>query len=320
MDARRVQQRTAVASYIQLSITAPTPTSSTSRTTRLGFPIAYSTTDSEPITVIAMAEYAKKKNDELQALCKERGLPHNGKKADLVKRLEDHDAQSTGAPETAKAAPAEDEIDWDEEPATETAKAATSEPNATAIAAGGLGQPANPQAVPNQQVGEDPTKPDNTVGAAPAAPKTDDVPQGTEAAGEPRKTPEDFTLGLQERTLDEEIAKRRKRAEKFGMDPNADETLKQLERAKRFGTTNVPGLLNQALPQRAEKEKKRVAEGVQDGGVRKRSRVRPGPGGRQGSERKEKPAANGKSGGWMTEADKQAAEKRKARFAAPSAE
>jgi SAP domain-containing ribonucleoprotein len=91
-----------------------------------------------------------------------------------------------------------------------------------------------------------------------------------------------------------------------------------LERAKRFGTTNVPGLLNQALPQRAEKEKKRAAEGVQDGGVRKRSRARPGPGNRQGSERKEKPAANGKSGGWMTEADKQAAEKRKARFAAPS--
>lgn len=267
-----------------------------------------------------MAEYAKKKNDELQALCKERGLPHNGKKADLVKRLEDNDAQSTAAPDAAKPAPAEDEIDWDEEPATETAKAATSEPNATAIAAGGLGQVANPQAVPNQQVGEDPSKPDETVGAAPAAPKTDDAPQGTEAAGEPTKPAQDFTLGLQERTLDEEIAKRKKRAEKFGLDPSTDETLKQLERAKRFGTTNVPGLLNQALPQRAEKEKKRVAEGVQDGGVRKRSRVRPDAGSRQNSERKEKPAANGKPGGWMTEADKQAAEKRKARFAAHSAE
>jgi SAP domain-containing ribonucleoprotein len=267
-----------------------------------------------------MAEYGKKKNDELQALCKERGLPHNGKKADLVKRLEDHDAQGT----PAKPAVAEDEIDWDEEPAIETAKAATSEPNATAIAAGGLGQPQNPQAVPNQLVGEDPTKPDNTVGAAPAAPKTDDAPQGTEAAAEPRKTPEDFTLGLQERTLDEEIAKRKKRAEKFGLDPSTDETLKQLERAKRFGTTVMPGLLNQALPQRAEKEKKRASESTQDGGIRKRSRQRPGPGSRQGSERKEKPAANGNgktgSGGWMTEADKQAAEKRKARFAAHSAE
>lgn len=275
---------------------------------------------SQPRDDTAMAEYAKKKNDELQALCKERGLPHNGKKADLVKRLEDHDAQGTTAPEAAKPAPAEDEIDWDEEPATETAKAATTEPNATAIAAGGIGQVANPQAVPNQQVGEDPSKPDEAVGAAPAAPKTDDAAQGTEAAGEPRKTPEDFTLGLQERTLDEEIAKRKKRAEKFGIDPSSDETLKQLERAKRFGTTNVPGLLNQALPQRAEKKEKRAAEGVQDGGVRKRSRVRPGPGSRQGSERKEKPAANGKSGGWMTEADKQAAEKRKARFAAHNTE
>ena len=31
-----------------------------------------------------MADYAKKKNDELAALCKERGLAHTGKKADLV--------------------------------------------------------------------------------------------------------------------------------------------------------------------------------------------------------------------------------------------
>ncbi|KAM0717156.1 hypothetical protein Q7P37_007008 [Cladosporium fusiforme] len=209
-----------------------------------------------------MAEYAKKKNDELQTLCKERGLAHTGKKADLVKRLEDHDADSSNT-SAAPAAPAaaEDEIDWDEEPATETAKAATSEPNAAAIAAGGIGQPQNPQAVPNQQVGEDPAQPDTSVGAAPAAPKTDDVPQGTEAAAEPRKTPDEaFSLGLQERTLDDEIAKRKKRAEKFGLDPSADETLKQLERAKRFGTTNVPGLLNQALPERKEREKKRGCE------------------------------------------------------------
>lgn len=267
-----------------------------------------------------MAEYAKKKNDELQTLCKERGLPHNGKKADLVKRLEDFDVQGDTT-QPSKPAATEDEIDWDEEPATETAKAATSEPSATAIAAGGIGQPQNPQSVPNQQVGEDPSKPDNSVGAAPAAPKTDGAPQGTEAAAEPRKTPEDFTLGLQERTLDEEIAKRKKRAEKFGIDPSSDETLKQLERAKRFGTTNVPGLLNQALPERKEREKKRAAEAPQDGGIRKRSRVRPGAGKRQGSERKEKPAANGGgAGSWMTEADKQAAEKRKARFAPASAE
>lgn len=265
-----------------------------------------------------MADYAKKKNDELQTLCKERGLAHTGKKADLVKRLEEHDAQGKTA-EPAKPAAAEDEIDWDEEPATETAKAATSEPNATAIAAGGIGQPQNPQAVPNQQVGEDPAKPDTAVGAAPAAPKTDDAPQGTEAAAESKKAPEEFTLGLQERTLEEEIAKRKKRAEKFGIDPSSDETLKQLERAKRFGTTNVPGLLNQALPERKEREKKRAAEGAQDGGIRKRSRVRPGAGKRQPSEKKEK-LANAAPGSWMTEADKQAAEKRKARFATSSTE
>jgi SAP domain-containing ribonucleoprotein len=76
-----------------------------------------------------MSEYAKKKNDELAALCKERGLPHTGKKADLVKRLEEHDATNTSTAPTPATAPApapvaavEDEIDWDDEPAAETAK------------------------------------------------------------------------------------------------------------------------------------------------------------------------------------------------------
>lgn len=264
------------------------------------------------------ADYAKKKNDELQALCKERGLAHTGKKADLVKRLEDHDAKDSAAPAPAAPAAAEDEIDWDDEPATETAKAATSAPNAAAIAAGGLGQASNPQDVPNQQVGEDVTNPE--PGPAPAAPADEGKETATEAAAEERKTPEDFTLGLQDRTLDEEIAKRKKRAEKFGLDPAQDEQLKLLERAKRFGTTNVPGLLNQALPERAEREKKRGREGGQDG-VRKRSRGRPGMGRRQDSGRREKPAGAAKGNGdWMSEKDKEAAEKRKARFAGGSAE
>jgi len=268
-----------------------------------------------------MAEYAKKKNDELQALCKERGLAHTGKKADLVKRLEDSDAKGTDAPAVpAPAAAAEDEIDWDDEPALETAKAASSAPNAVAITAGGLGQASNPQDIPNQLVGEDVTNPE--PGPAPAAPAEEGRETATEAAAKKHKTTEDFTLGLQDRTLDEEIAKRKKRAEKFGLDPAQDEQLKLLERAKRFGTTNVPGFLNQALPERAEREKKREREGGQDG-VRKRSRGRPDMGRRQDSDRKDRPAggavkASG-NGTWMSEKDKEAAEKRKARFAGASA-
>ena len=57
-----------------------------------------------------MADYAKMKNAELEALLKERNLPHTGKKADLVKRLQDADAASS---EPAKKD--EDEIDWDDE-------------------------------------------------------------------------------------------------------------------------------------------------------------------------------------------------------------
>lgn len=105
-------------------------------------------TPTRPLPQHSMADYAKKKNDELAALCKERSLPHTGKKADLVKRLEDYDAKGASASASAPAKPAanEDEIDWDDE-----AKAATTEPAAAAIAAGGVGEVANPLAVPNQQ-------------------------------------------------------------------------------------------------------------------------------------------------------------------------
>ena len=54
-------------------------------------------------------DYAKKKNDELAALCKERNLPHTGKKADLVKRLEEYDAKNAAAP---AATTNDDEIDF----------------------------------------------------------------------------------------------------------------------------------------------------------------------------------------------------------------
>ncbi|KAK3048591.1 hypothetical protein LTR09_010086 [Extremus antarcticus] len=177
-----------------------------------------------------MVDYAKKKNDELATLCKERGLAHTGKKADLVKRLEDNDASSASAPAT-NAAGIDDEIDWDDEPATETAKAATTQPAADALAAGGVGvEIPNPQKVPNQVVAEDPAQTDDlTVAAAPA-----------DTAAEEVKEPEkDFSAGIAERTFDEEIEKRKARARKFGMPEDTDD-IKALERAKKFGT-EIPG-------------------------------------------------------------------------------
>lgn len=254
-----------------------------------------------PTSTSTMADYAKKKNDELQALCKERGLAHTGKKADLVKRLEDFDSQG-GAP----AKPAEDEIDWDDEPATETAKAATTDAAANAVAAGGVGEVSNPLAVPNQEQVEDPTQANDLTVVPPAA-------NGAKEAS-PEK---DFSTGLAERTLDEEIEKRKARARKFGMPEDSDE-IKALERAKRFGNADALKSLNAQLSTR--EGRKRGREGAGDGGIRKAGRG----GRRAGSQRREKgrpsPAPGSGvekvgGGGWMTDADREAVERRKARFA-----
>ncbi|TKX26153.1 SAP domain-containing protein 2 [Elsinoe australis] len=258
-----------------------------------------------------MADYSKMKNADLEALLKERGLPHTGKKAELVKRLQEADA--TGAQPAKKD---EDEIDWDDEPAT-AAAAATLEPAATAIKAGGTGQPPNPQAVPNQQADIDPAKTDDLkVEAGPS----DAAPETAQSAEEV-KPAKDFTAGIATSTVDEEIAKRKARAKKFGLDESTDETLKALERAKKFGQSDsVSDKLNQALPERRERKRGREVEESADS----RKRGRPGMrGGRRGSGRPNgegRPAPRNATGGssQMSEADRAKAEARKARFATAS--
>lgn len=247
-----------------------------------------------------MADYAKKKNDELAALCKERSLPHTGKKADLVKRLEDFDAQGASAGNaSSKAAANEDEIDWEDD-----AKAANTEPAAAAIAAGGVGQVANPLAVPNQVAAIDPSKTNDITAVAP-------VEQPSAPDAEPEST-------LAHRSLAAEIEKRKARARKFGTSESSEE-IKALERALRFGATDLPGLLNKALPAKAERtEKKRGRASVEpEGGVRKASRARKGgdrPKPVNGKSEASKPSQGGAA--WMNEKDREAAERRKAKFAA----
>jgi SAP domain-containing ribonucleoprotein len=243
-----------------------------------------------------MSGYSKQKNEELATLCKQRGLPHTGKKADLVKRLEDHDAQGGSDAATTKPATNDDEIDWDDEPATEAAKAATSEASANAIAAGGIGEVANPLAVPNQEAAIDPAATNDLTVVAPE--------QKEEEADEASK--------MAQRSLATEIEKRKARARKFGM-PEDTEEIKALERALRFGQTDLPGLLNKALPEKSEKKRGREGGAEHDGGIRKASR------GRQGPAQKAKPTtakgesakpANGSGGAaagfptWMTDKDK----------------
>jgi len=270
-----------------------------------------------------MAEpYSKRKNEELIALCKDRGLAHTGKKADFVKRLEDYDAKQTSS---AAANPAiEDEIDWDDEAATETAKTAATETTAEALNAGDEGKMKNPVAVPNQQPAEDPAKTDDLAVVA-----TDDLALNEEAEpaqAEKEMAPEkDYSSGIAELTLEEEIEKRKARARKFGLPENSDD-IKMLERMKRFGAVEGSGtlaLLNKALPE--AREKKKGMEGDLDGSVKKRGRRGGfrgrGAGRRDGSARRgatrepEKSQRSG-SGVWMTAEDRAKAEARKKRFAA----
>ncbi|XPS71703.1 hypothetical protein M3J09_003880 [Ascochyta lentis] len=270
------------------------------------------------------------KNADLEALLKERGLPHAGKKADMVDRLmKDDEKAGSGAPADPKpAVNAEDEIDWDDDEPAKAAPVATEEvtTNAETVEkAGGEGQPPNPQAVPNQVADIDPAKTDDLSVQAPA--------EGAEATTEESKEPApDYAQGLAATNIDDEIERRKKRALKFGTNIEDDEGLKKLERMKKFGEKGQVQGLDEALPERTQK---RGREDKDDAGANKRrDGGRPARGGRGGggggrrdnrnersrrdsrSPRRERapratPSYNDK--------DKAAAEARKARFAKPAA-
>ncbi|KAF2859039.1 hypothetical protein K470DRAFT_219897 [Piedraia hortae CBS 480.64] len=250
-----------------------------------------------------MTDYAKKKNDDLIALCKARGLPHSGKKADFVKRLEAYDVAHEGDANTA-----EDEIDWDE--TAEAANAASTEPAAEAIEAGGVGEVKNPVQVPNQIVAEDAATTNDLIVAAAGDP----APNGeAKPAQEEKKEAEDeddkanYTQGIAERTIDEEIEKRKARAKKFGLPEDSDE-IKILERAKKFGLvegSKAMGLLNTNLSERRDRKRK-SSIGDNDNTFRKKKGNRRGGGGGGSRHRS---GAN-----WMSDADRAAADRRKQRF------
>ena len=270
-----------------------------------------------------MPEYAKMKNAELEALLKERGLPHAGKKADMVDRLtkDDEAKASSGA---APAANAEDEIDWDDDEPAKTAPAAAEEvtTNAETVEkAGGEGQPPNPQAVPNQVADIDPAKTDDLSVQPPA--------EGAEAATEEKKEPApNYAQGLAATSIDEEIERRKKRAAKFGTKIEDDEGLKKLERMKKFGEKGEIQGLDEALP---ERERKRGREDKDDAGANKRrDGGRQGRGGRDGRQggrrdnnrnerRSRSPRRERAPQASYNDADRKAAEARKARFAKPTA-
>lgn len=271
-----------------------------------------------------MTDYAKMKNDELSNLLKQRGLPHTGKKAEMVSRLQEAD-KTTDKPAPAKPAADEDEIDWDDDVETNVAKPteATSQPAAAAMAAGGQGQVPNPQAVPNQKADIDPAKTDDLAvqppasndTSAPAAETNDGKATTVTEAKTEEKPPVDFTMGLAQSTADEELAKLKARAAKFGIDTESEqykESLAKLERSKKFDNGGPKGL-NEALPERRKRERDTHDEAGR-GNSKRRGGRRDG-GGRRGGPRSEAaPAKSNGSVGWMNYADRARAEARKARF------
>jgi len=265
------------------------------------------------------ADYTKKKNAELEDLLKSRSLPHTGKKAELVARLQQYDADQAASKPTTTAATAvgEDEIDWEDD-----AAAATDPTSAATIAAGGLAQPANPTAVPNQKTDTDPSKAsDLTVN--PPAPETTTTAakDNTKASTEPPAPKPDLSANLPTTTLDSELAKRRARAARFGIKESDSDALKAIERAKKFGTGDagdraaVKGL-DEALPERGVKRGRGRDEregGERGGRGEKRSKVREG---RVRRARSRTPReGKGPSGSGLGEKDRLAAEARKAKFA-----
>lgn len=287
-------------------------------------------------------DYSKKTNAELVEILKSRSLPHTGKKADLVARIQqDDETKSAEAAPAPAAATAEDVIDWDDDVPAETAKPST-EASATAIAAGGKGPVANPVAVPNQKLDVDPAttndlKVESAGGADTAAAPEAETAPATEAEKKPAV---DYTRGLAASDLEAELAKRKKRAEKFGIVEDDEtarkEAQKQLDRAKRFGTgaaaessssVGIKGL-DEALPEERSRKRGRNEQGGRGGKRRDvgRNRNRRGDGnqnrnagGQNGNSAKT--AQSGQSGqgtqqkGW-DEKDRLAMEARKKRFAA----
>lgn len=285
-------------------------------------------------------DYSKLKNAELESLLKERSLPHGGKKkADMVALLVDHDKTNGSAVPAASAQPTAPTSQSPSAPTTSVATASTtgattaapSGPAAAAVAAGGTTRADNPLAVPNQQLDQDPAttndlsvSQDNTTSTSTALP-SNGVAAATSTDGAADAKSGDasiFTANLANTDIEAELAKRKARAQKFGIVESDEEAMKALERAKRFGTGTsgeqaaVKGL-DEALP-----ERKKRGRGGHDNAGEGSKRQKQGRGTRpRGPERQDsgaKPAAkaSASTGGpkWMSEADRSAAEKRKAKF------
>ncbi|KAL5341156.1 hypothetical protein BJX70DRAFT_76143 [Aspergillus crustosus] len=289
-------------------------------------------------------DYAKKTNAELVEILKSRSLPHTGKKADMVSRLQEDDSSNAAAP--GKTDIADDVIDWedDEVPAAGSAAPKPAEVEAAApveeTTAVVTEEPKAEEAQEESQEGSEGT----ITGAA-----TETV-TGTTEATEPveEKPAPNYSIGLSVTDLEEELRKRKARAEKFGITEDSqaaiDDAERKLQRAKRFGAAgeeapNVEGVnrLDQALPEKSRKRghgeneqgaqggrggKKRNPNGRNEQRQRGRGNRPQGQGQRQGQRQNQaqgqgqgqKRGTNNKENG-LSDKDRQALEARAKRFA-----
>ncbi|KAI5283259.1 hypothetical protein KEM54_002279, partial [Ascosphaera aggregata] len=259
--------------------------------------------------------------------------------------------EPTPTPTSAVAAAQDDVIDWDDDPVPEhvtttvavppaavstTSTTTTTTIIATAAPAAAAAAAAAPAAA---------TVPATDLVSAPAGEQQSTTPTVTEAqpvksstnAEEPQNQHEpNFALGLAASDLEAELAKRRARAEKFGIvedsKPQLEEQQKKLERAKRFGGGNddsaenkdasqtalISGLDKALGEERPRKRGRNAIDGFNKRGKRFRGRgARHGDRGRtataNGNEKPHQQGTNSQTQG-ISQADAAAMERRKARF------
>lgn len=144
-------------------------------------------------------------------------------------------------------------------------------------------------------------------------------------------TAADYSLGLTQSSYDDELKKRKARAERFGApaEDNNAEAQKAADRAKRFGTDGHENggveKLDQALPMERERRPKRGREGesvLDDPGLKqgRGGKCRFEGKGRRNDRRGEKPtgvqkAVSKVTGAFSGEKDRMAAEARRKKFA-----
>lgn len=277
-------------------------------------------------------DYAKKTNAELVEILKSRGLPHGGKKADMVSRLQENDNASTAAP--AQTENADDVIDWEDDEVPTAGAAAAAKPAEAAAPA--PAESAVPQAEGTKTEEAAQSAEAAQEGGAEAAAAGTAEEQEAQQPAEEKPAP-NFSIGLSVTDLEEELKKRKARAEKFGITEESqaaiDSAEKKLERAKRFGTADeeAPSVesvsrLDQALPERSRKRghgdneqggrggKRRNFQGRNNQRNRGRGNRNQGQNQKQGQSQKS--STNNAAANGLSEKDKAALEARKKRFAA----